>query len=81
MKDFISYEGFNISYDTHVVRAERVTEDRFVEFSMQNLDQLIRGERVQLWEIDKLYDLLKSNHEILKALLQGKWVEMDEPTD
>ena len=81
MRSFISYEGFSISYDADMVRAERESKDGFVEFSMHNLDQLIRGEGVQLWEIDKLYDLLKSNHEILKASLQGKWIEMDEPTD
>lgn len=81
MKDFISYEGFIIRYNSDKVRAEREDHIGFVEFSMHNLDQLIQGEHVQLWEIDKLYDLLKNNHEILKASLQGKWIEMDEPTD
>lgn len=81
MKDFISYEGFTIRYDSDRVRAEREDRTGFVEFSMYDLDQLIQGEHVQLWEIDKLYDLLKNNHEILKASLQGKWIEMDDPAD
>lgn len=81
MKDFISYEGFNISYDAELIRAERANDRGFVEFSMHNLDELIQGEYVQIWEIDKLYDLLKNNHEILKASLQGKWVEINESID
>ena len=79
MKDFISYEGFTIRYNDELIRAEREDNGGFVEFSMQNLDELIQGQHVQMWEIDKLYDLLKSNHEILKASLQGKWIEMEEP--
>ena len=81
MKDFISYEGFTIRYNDELIRAEREDNGGFVEFSMQNLDELIQGQQVQMWEIDKLYDLLKSNHEILKASLQGKWVEMEESDD
>ena len=81
MKDFISYEGFTIRYNDELIRAEREDNGGFVEFSMQNLDELIQGQHVQMWEIDKLYDLLKSNHEILKASLQGKWIEMEEPDE
>ena len=81
MKDFISYEGFTIRYNDELIRAEREDNGGFVEFSMQNLDELIQGQHVQMWEIDKLYDLLKSNHKILKASLQGKWVEMEESNE
>ena len=79
MKDFISYEGFKISYDKKMIRAVRKDDHGFVEFSMADPEELIRGENVQLWEIDKLYDLLKSNYEIMQASLRGTWVEMDEP--
>lgn len=48
---------------------------------MNDVDQLIRGKQVQLWEIDKLYDLVKNNHKILQAALKGEWVEMEDATE
>ena len=78
MKEFISYEGFNIYYNADLIRAERDDDRGLVEFSMHNLDELIQGQHVQVGEINKLHELLASNHEMLQASVLGRWVELNE---
>lgn len=81
MLQFFPFEGFNITYDEHKVRAERAENRGFIEFSMNDLEFILEGRLVDFPEIDRLYEFIKDNHDIMKAHLKGEWVEVEEPDE